>query len=190
MYRSHTLLWAWLHGLASRAGFQTFSTENTAENPRGFCSYNKIPPLLYLYPAFEPDSSRGCVQKSDLKSLIFNGNLYTKRYRVCSKNQLLKHHVIVSCLLWVGPYVSELKWRLVKKLTAASCSSATLAGATEQVRIRFALPIYNNTSNKKHFMKNVKECRDVVVKKVLEQGWDTRTTHYTHVGPMTPYIVV
>ena len=46
------------------------------------------------------------------------------------------------------------------------------------------------TSNKKHFMKNVKECRDVIVKKVLEQGWDTRTTHYTHVGPMTPYIVV
>ena len=46
------------------------------------------------------------------------------------------------------------------------------------------------TSNKKHFMKNVKECRDVVVKKVLEQGWDTRTTHYTHVGPMTPYIAV
>ena len=41
------------------------------------------------------------------------------------------------------------------------------------------------TSNKKHFMKNVKECRDVIVKKVLEQGWDTRTTHYTHVGPMT-----
>ena len=39
-------------------------------------------------------------------------------------------------------------------------------------------------------MKNVKECRDVIVKKVLEQGWDTRTTHYTHVGPMTPYIVV
>ena len=35
------------------------------------------------------------------------------------------------------------------------------------------------TSNKKHFMKNVKECRDVIVKKVLEQGWDTRTTHYT-----------
>ena len=29
-------------------------------------------------------------------------------------------------------------------------------------------------------MKNVKECRDVIVKKVLEQGWDTRTTHYTH----------
>ena len=48
----------------------------------------------------------------------------------------------------------------------------------------------NYTSNKKHFMKNVKECRDVIVKKVLEQGWDTRTTHYTHVGPMTPYIVV
>ena len=46
------------------------------------------------------------------------------------------------------------------------------------------------TSNKKHFMKNVKECRDVIVKKVLKQGWDTRTTHYTHVGPMTPYIVV
>ena len=42
-----------------------------------------------------------------------------------------------------------------------------------------------STSNKKHFMKNVKECRDVIVKKVLEQGWDTRTTHYTHVGPMT-----
>ena len=42
----------------------------------------------------------------------------------------------------------------------------------------------------KHFVKNVKECRDVTVKKVLEQGWDTRTTHYTHVGPMTPYIVV
>ena len=29
-------------------------------------------------------------------------------------------------------------------------------------------------------MKYVKECRDVIVKKVLEQGWDTRTTHYTH----------
>ena len=29
---------------------------------------------------------------------------------------------------------------------------------------------YNTTSNKKHFMKNVKECRDVIVKKVLEQG--------------------
>ena len=42
----------------------------------------------------------------------------------------------------------------------------------------------------KHFMKNLKECRDVMVKKVLKQGWDTRTTHYTHVGPMTPYIVV
>ena len=39
-------------------------------------------------------------------------------------------------------------------------------------------------------MKNVKECRDVIVKKVLKQGWDTLTTHYTHVGPMTPYIVV
>ena len=38
---------------------------------------------------------------------------------------------------------------------------------------------------KKHFVKNVKECRDVIVKKVLEQGWDTRTTHYTHVGPIT-----
>ena len=37
---------------------------------------------------------------------------------------------------------------------------------------------------------NVKKCRDVIVKKVLKQGWDTRTTHYTHVGPMTPYIVV
>ena len=36
-----------------------------------------------------------------------------------------------------------------------------------------------DTSNKKHFMKNVKECRDVIVKKVLEQGWYTRTTHYT-----------
>ena len=46
------------------------------------------------------------------------------------------------------------------------------------------------TSNKKHFMKNVKECSDVIVKKVLEQGWDTRTTHYTHVGPMTPYIAL
>ena len=44
---------------------------------------------------------------------------------------------------------------------------------------------YNYTSNKKHFMKNVKECRDVIVKKVLKQGWDTRTTHYTHVVPMT-----
>ena len=32
-------------------------------------------------------------------------------------------------------------------------------------------------SNKKHFMKNVKECRDVIVKKVLEQGWDTHITH-------------
>ena len=34
----------------------------------------------------------------------------------------------------------------------------------------------------KHFIKNyVKKCRDVIVKKVLEQGWDTHTTHYTHV---------
>ena len=112
MYRSHTLLWAWLHGLASRAGFQTFSTEDTAENPRGFCSYNKIPPLLYPYPAFEPDSSRGCVRKSDLKILIFNGNLYTKRYRVCSKNQLLKHHVIVSCLLCGGPGINHATFTL------------------------------------------------------------------------------
>ena len=42
---------------------------------------------------------------------------------------------------------------------------------------------YNvHTSSQKHFMKNVKKCRDVIVKKVLEQGWDTRSTHYTHVG--------
>ena len=50
--------------------------------------------------------------------------------------------------------------------------------------------IIDNTSNKEHFMKNVKECRDVIVKKVLEQGWDTRTTHYTHVGPMTLHIAL
>ena len=58
------------------------------------------------------------------------------------------------------------------------------------VRAKRAQLLVHITSNKKHFMKNVKECRDVIVKKVLEQGWDTRTTHYTHVGPMTPYIVV
>ena len=56
--------------------------------------------------------------------------------------------------------------------------------------VDYKLEVHIYTSNKKHFMKNVKECRDVIVKKVLEQGWDTRTTHYTHVGPMTPYIVV
>ena len=54
---------------------------------------------------------------------------------------------------------------------------------------KWSLQDVYTTSNKKHFMKNVKECRDVMVK-VLEQGWDTRTTHYTHVGPMTTYIVV
>ena len=121
-------LWAPLISLPWRNSFQTFSTEDTAENPRGFCSYNKIPPLLYLYPAFEPDLSRGCVRKSDLKILIFNGNLYTKRYRVCSKNQLLlKHHVIVSCLLWgMVPRLFSSRPRIV---AAASCSVKMLVAA-------------------------------------------------------------
>ena len=64
--------------------------------------------------------------------------------------------------------------------------SPSLCSIIDNINLRFIII----TSNKKHFMKNVKECRDVIVKKVLEQGWDTRTTHYTHVGPMTPYIVV
>ena len=43
------------------------------------------------------------------------------------------------------------------------------------------------TSNKKHFVKNVKECRDVIVKKVLEQGRDAIVIHHTHFGPIPPY---
>ena len=36
------------------------------------------------------------------------------------------------------------------------------------------------TSNKKHFMKNVKECRDVSVKKVLEHSYYTLHTCWTY----------
>ena len=53
-----------------------------------------------------------------------------------------------------------------------------------------ALSLGTLVPRQKTFHENVKKCRDVIVKKVLEQGWDTHTTHYTHVGPMTPYIVV
>ena len=41
-----------------------------------------------------------------------------------------------------------------------------------------------------NFHETATECRDVTMKKVLKHGWDPRTTHYTHVVPMTPYIVV
>ena len=42
-------------------------------------------------------------------------------------------------------------------------------------------------SRKKHFMKNVKECRDVIVKKVSEQGRDAIVTHHTDFGPIASY---
>ena len=39
------------------------------------------------------------------------------------------------------------------------------------------------TSNKKHFIKTVKECRDVNPQKVSEQGWDAIGTQHTPFGP-------
>ena len=45
------------------------------------------------------------------------------------------------------------------------------------------------TSNKKHFMKNVKECRDVIVKSIGTRLGHLYYTLHTF-GPMTPYIVV
>ena len=39
------------------------------------------------------------------------------------------------------------------------------------------------TSNKKHFMKNLKECRDVNPKKVSEQGRDAIGAQHTPFGP-------
>ena len=45
------------------------------------------------------------------------------------------------------------------------------------------------TSNKKHFRKNVKECRDVIVEKVYKQGRDGSVT--IHIFDLiAPYIVV
>ena len=47
----------------------------------------------------------------------------------------------------------------------------------------------NETSNKKHFRKNVKECRDVIVEKVYKQGRDGSVT--IHIFDLiAPYIVV
>ena len=43
------------------------------------------------------------------------------------------------------------------------------------------------TSSKKTFHQNVKECRDVIVKKVSEQGRVAVVTHHTHFGPIPPY---
>ena len=43
------------------------------------------------------------------------------------------------------------------------------------------------TSNIKHFMKSVKECRDVNRQKVSEQGRDAIVTHHTHFGLIPPY---
>ena len=45
------------------------------------------------------------------------------------------------------------------------------------------------TSNKKHFRKNVKECRDVIVQKVYKQGRDGSVTHHIF-DLIAPYIVV
>ena len=44
------------------------------------------------------------------------------------------------------------------------------------------------TSNKKHFLKNVKECRDVIVQKVYKQGRDG--SHTSLFDLIAPYIVV
>ena len=45
------------------------------------------------------------------------------------------------------------------------------------------------TSNKKHFRKNVKECRDVIIEKVYKQGRDGSVT--IHIFDLiAPYIVV
>ena len=46
----------------------------------------------------------------------------------------------------------------------------------------------NYTSNKKHFLKNVKECRDVIVQKVYKQGRDG--SHTSRFDLIAPYIVV
>ena len=43
------------------------------------------------------------------------------------------------------------------------------------------------TSIKKTFHENVKECRDVIVKKPSEKVWDAIGTHHTHFGPIAPY---
>ena len=51
------------------------------------------------------------------------------------------------------------------------------------------LVILYNTSDKKHFRKNVKECRDVIVEKVYKQGRDGSVT--IHIFDLiAPYIVV
>ena len=47
----------------------------------------------------------------------------------------------------------------------------------------------HRTSNKKHFRKNVKECRDVMVEKEYKQGRDGSVTHHVF-DLIAPYIVV
>ena len=46
------------------------------------------------------------------------------------------------------------------------------------------------TSSKKHFMKNVKECRDVIVKKASEQGRDAIGTQHTPFGPHSALTII
>ena len=43
---------------------------------------------------------------------------------------------------------------------------------------------YIITSNKKHFMKNVKECRDVNRQKSIRTKCKVIVTHHTHFGPI------
>ena len=45
------------------------------------------------------------------------------------------------------------------------------------------------TSTKKHFIKNVKECRDVIIKNVYKQGWDGSVTHHIF-DLIAPYVVI
>ena len=65
-----------------------------------------------------------------------------------------------------------------------NCDS-TLPGLTEICGVQKQEKSIQTISNKKHFMKNVKECRDVNRQKVSEQG--AIVTHHTHFGPITPY---
>ena len=49
--------------------------------------------------------------------------------------------------------------------------------------------LHHTSNNKKHFRKDVKECRDVIVEKVYKQGRDGSVTHHIF-DLIAPYIVV
>ena len=57
-------------------------------------------------------------------------------------------------------------------------------GAAPRVRAVIKAIISQSVLYKKHFMKNVKECRDVNRQNVSEQGRDAIVTNHTHFGPI------